>query len=142
LPSAWANAPPDHHAPDRGRLDRPVLLNSTLVFFLTWFPSYLAEERGMTFIKSGWLVSLPYIGASLGVLLGGRWSDWLIRFTGSPTIGRKVPIITGLLLCSSHGSGQCAAQQQCRHRGHVSPSSARVWPGWAGRCCPMSPRVR
>jgi ACS family D-galactonate transporter-like MFS transporter len=75
--------------------------NSTLVFFLTWFPSYLAEERGMTFIKSGWLVSLPYIGASLGVLLGGWWSDWLIRFTGSPTIGRKVPIITGLLLCSS-----------------------------------------
>lgn len=75
--------------------------NSTLVFFLTWFPSYLAEERGMTFIKSGWLVSLPYIGASLGVLLGGWWSDWLIRVTGSATIGRKVPIITGLLLCSS-----------------------------------------
>ncbi|WP_068081998.1 MFS transporter [Novosphingobium rosa] len=75
--------------------------NSTLVFFLTWFPSYLADERGMTFIKSGWLVSLPYIGASLGVLLGGWWSDWLIRFTGSPTIGRKLPIITGLLLCSS-----------------------------------------
>jgi MFS transporter, ACS family, D-galactonate transporter len=75
--------------------------NSTLVFFLTWFPSYLAEERGMTFIKSGYLVSLPYIGASLGVLLGGWWSDWLIRVTGSPTIGRKTPIITGLLLCSS-----------------------------------------
>ncbi|WP_343612063.1 MFS transporter [Novosphingobium sp.] len=75
--------------------------NSTLVFFLTWFPSYLADERGMTFIKSGWLVSLPYIGASLGVLLGGWWSDWLIRLTGSPTIGRKLPIITGLLLCST-----------------------------------------
>ena len=75
--------------------------NSTLVFFLTWFPSYLAEERGMTFIKAGFMVSLPYIGASLGVLLGGIASDWLIRRTGSPSIGRKVPIITGLLLCST-----------------------------------------
>ncbi len=75
--------------------------NSTLVFFLTWFPSYLAEERGMTFIKAGFMVSLPYLGASLGVLLGGIFSDWLIRRTGSPTIGRKVPIITGLLLCAS-----------------------------------------
>ena len=75
--------------------------NSTLVFFLTWFPSYLAEERGMTFIKAGFMVALPYWGASLGVLLGGWFSDWLIRRTGSPTIGRKAPIIAGLLLCAS-----------------------------------------
>lgn len=75
--------------------------NSTLVFFLTWFPSYLAEERGMTFIKSGFMVSLPYLGASLGVMLGGVVSDWLIRRTGSPSIGRKAPIITGLLLCAT-----------------------------------------
>ncbi|MDE1917682.1 MAG: MFS transporter [Sphingomonadales bacterium] len=75
--------------------------NSTLVFFLTWFPSYLADERGMTFIKSGFLVSLPYLAAAAGVLLGGVFSDWLIRATASPTIGRKVPIITGLLLCAS-----------------------------------------
>lgn len=75
--------------------------NSTLVFFLTWFPSYLAEERGMTFIKAGFMVSLPYIGASLGVMLGGIVSDWLIQKTGSPSIGRKLPIIAGLLLCST-----------------------------------------
>lgn len=75
--------------------------NSTLVFFLTWFPSYLAEERGMTFIKAGFAVSLPYIGASVGVMLGGVFSDWLIRRTGSPSIGRKLPIIAGLLLTST-----------------------------------------
>jgi len=75
--------------------------NSTLVFFLTWFPSYLADERGMTFIKAGFMVSLPYLGASLGVMLGGIASDWLIRITGSASIGRKLPIITGLLLCST-----------------------------------------
>lgn len=75
--------------------------NSTLVFFLTWFPSYLAEERGMDFIKTGFAVSLPYIAASVGVMLGGVVSDWLIRRTGSPSIGRKLPIVAGLLLCAT-----------------------------------------
>jgi MFS transporter, ACS family, D-galactonate transporter len=75
--------------------------NSTLVFFLTWFPSYLATERGMDWIKSGFAASLPYIAASAGVLLGGVISDGLIRRTGSPTLGRKLPIIAGLLLTST-----------------------------------------
>ncbi|MDB5707649.1 MAG: transporter, family, D-galactonate transporter [Sphingomonas bacterium] len=78
--------------------------NSTLVFFLTWFPSYLAEDRGMSFIKSGFAVSLPYIAASIGVMLGGVASDWLIRRTGSPSIGRKLPIVAGLLLCATMGA--------------------------------------
>lgn len=75
--------------------------NSTLVFFLTWFPSYLAEERGMTFIKAGWMASLPYIAASVGVLLGGFVSDRIIRATGNATLGRKLPIIVGLLMTST-----------------------------------------
>ena len=75
--------------------------NSTLVFFLTWFPSYLATERGMDWIKSGFAASLPYIAASAGVLIGGAVSDLLIRRTGSATLGRKLPIITGLLLTST-----------------------------------------
>jgi MFS transporter, ACS family, D-galactonate transporter len=75
--------------------------NSTLVFFLTWFPSYLATERGMDWIKSGFAASLPYIAASAGVLIGGAVSDRLIRATGSPTLGRKLPIIAGLLLTST-----------------------------------------
>jgi ACS family D-galactonate transporter-like MFS transporter len=75
--------------------------NSTLVFFLTWFPSYLADERGMTFIKAGWMASLPYIAASVGVLLGGFVSDRIIRSTGNATLGRKLPIIAGLLMTST-----------------------------------------
>lgn len=74
--------------------------NSTLVFFLTWFPSYLADERGMDWIKSGFAASLPYIAASVGVLFGGYVSDRIIRQTGSATIGRKLPIIVGLLMTS------------------------------------------
>jgi ACS family D-galactonate transporter-like MFS transporter len=75
--------------------------NSTLVFFLTWFPSYLATERGMDWIQSGFAASLPYIGASVGVLFGGVVSDGIIRRTGSATLGRKGPIVAGLLLTST-----------------------------------------
>lgn len=75
--------------------------NSTLVFFLTWFPTYLATERGMDWLKSGTFAILPYIAASAGVLLGGHVSDMLIRRTGSANIGRKLPIVVGLLLAST-----------------------------------------
>lgn len=74
--------------------------NSTLVFFLTWFPTYLATERGMSFINVGFYAVLPFIAASCGVLLGGVVSDALVSRTGSLTLGRKTPVIAGLLLSS------------------------------------------
>lgn len=75
--------------------------NSTLVFFLTWFPTYLMAERGMDWLKSGAFAVMPYIAASVGVLLGGVISDKLIERTGSANLGRKLPIVGGLLLAST-----------------------------------------
>ncbi len=74
--------------------------NSTLVFFLTWFPSYLATERHMPWVKVGFFAVLPFLGAAVGITLGGWTSDWLLRRTGSANIARKVPIVAGLLLAS------------------------------------------
>lgn len=74
--------------------------NSTLVFFLTWFPTYLATERKMDWLSVGFYAVLPFIAASLGVLSGGQVSDWIVRRTGSVSLGRKLPIITGLVLSS------------------------------------------
>ncbi|MFT4297362.1 MAG: MFS transporter [Micropruina sp.] len=73
-------------------------LTSTLWFFLTWFPTYLVDYRGMDYIKSGFLVSLPYLAALVGVLLSGVVSDWLLRRGHSLAVARKGPIIAGLLL--------------------------------------------
>ena len=75
--------------------------NSTLVFFLTWFPTYLATERHMAFLKIGFYAVLPFIAASLGVLFGGWWSDTMLRRGLSANIARKTPIISGLLLAST-----------------------------------------
>jgi ACS family D-galactonate transporter-like MFS transporter len=75
--------------------------NSTLVFFLTWFPTYLVTARGMTFIKAGMMVSLPYIAAAVGVVLGGVLSDAILERTGSANWARKLPIVSGLILAST-----------------------------------------
>lgn len=74
--------------------------NATLVFFLTWFPTYLATERQMGWIKVGFYAVLPFIAASVGVVVGGWLSDTLLRRTGNATLARKLPIVSGLLLAS------------------------------------------
>ena len=74
---------------------------SSLYFLLTWFPTYLVNERGMTSLKAGAATSLPYIAATIGVLLGGVWSDWLLRRGSGISAARKIPIVTGFLGASS-----------------------------------------
>jgi ACS family D-galactonate transporter-like MFS transporter len=76
-------------------------LTSTLWFFLTWFPTYLVEYREMDYIKSGFLASLPFIAALIGVLFSGVFSDFLLRRGRSLSVARKGPIITGLLLTTA-----------------------------------------
>ncbi|KAH0439348.1 MFS transporter [Paraburkholderia fungorum] len=75
--------------------------NSTLVFFLTWFPTYLATERHMGWLKIGFFAIMPFIAASIGVMFGGIFSDWLLRRGTSANVARKLPIIAGLLLAST-----------------------------------------
>jgi ACS family D-galactonate transporter-like MFS transporter len=75
--------------------------NSTLVFFLTWFPTYLVSARGMSFIKAGKMVALPYIAAAAGVVIGGLVSDAILKRTGSANMARKLPIVSGMLLAAT-----------------------------------------
>ena len=75
--------------------------NATLVFFLTWFPTYLVQARGMGWVKEGFFVVLPFAAGAVGVLVGGALSDKLLGWTGSVNISRKTPIIAGLLLAST-----------------------------------------
>jgi ACS family D-galactonate transporter-like MFS transporter len=73
-------------------------VTSTLWFFLTWFPTYLVKYRGLDFLKSGFLSSVPFLAAFAGVISSGLLSDFLIKKGVSYGIARKTPIITGLLL--------------------------------------------
>jgi ACS family D-galactonate transporter-like MFS transporter len=47
------------------------------------------------------MVSLPYIAAAVGVVLGGLASDSILKRTGSANWARKLPIVAGMLLAST-----------------------------------------
>ena len=72
---------------------------STMYFFLTWFPTYLIMAKQMPMLKAGLYAVIPYIGALCGVLLGGRWSDYMLKKGVSLSKARKIPIACGLI-CS------------------------------------------
>jgi ACS family glucarate transporter-like MFS transporter len=75
-------------------------INVLTYFFLTWFPIYLVQARGMTILQAGLVASLPAICGFLGGVLGGVLSDGMIRRGHSLTVARKVPIVGGMLLSS------------------------------------------
>jgi ACS family glucarate transporter-like MFS transporter len=70
-------------------------------FFLTWFPVYLVQERGMSILKAGFVASLPAICGFLGGIAGGWLSDRLARRGYSLSISRKTPIVIGMLMSMS-----------------------------------------
>jgi ACS family glucarate transporter-like MFS transporter len=70
-------------------------------FFLTWFPIYLVQQRGMSILKAGFVAMLPALCGFAGGILGGWFSDWLLRRGYSLTVARKTPIVAGLLLSVS-----------------------------------------
>ena len=74
---------------------------TTLYFFLTWFPTYLTKEKGLTILQSGYYATLPFVLAVLGALVAGGWSDWMIVKGVSLSTSRKVPIIVGFALAST-----------------------------------------
>ena len=59
--------------------------NTVLVFFLTWFPTWLATERHMPWLKVGFFSILPFVAAAGGVMFGGWLSDKLFK-------GRRMPL--------------------------------------------------
>jgi len=75
-------------------------LNTIVWFFLTWFPTYLVEEKGLSLIETGFAASVPYIGAFFGGIFGGIISDLLLKKGKTLSIARKTPIVIGFLLSS------------------------------------------
>jgi ACS family D-galactonate transporter-like MFS transporter len=76
-------------------------LGSLFVFFLTWFPSYLKDTRGLTLESMGYWTMIPPLGAFCGVLLSGTISDFLIKRGVSPGASRKIPVLCGMIIGSA-----------------------------------------
>lgn len=66
-------------------------------FFIQWFPDYL-KHRGMSIVQVGFVAALPALCGCAGGVLGGVFSDFLLRRGSSLTFARKLPIVAGMLL--------------------------------------------
>jgi sugar phosphate permease len=69
-------------------------------FFITWMPTYLMEDHGLTLQRSGIYAAMPLAAGAVGCLAGGTFSDWLVRRLGSLKWGRRAVGIGGYALTS------------------------------------------
>lgn len=68
--------------------------------YLTWLPAYLEHERHVTIAKAGWLVAIPYLAGTLGMVSSGFIADKLMARGLSRIVSRKWPICTGLIFAA------------------------------------------
>jgi sugar phosphate permease len=74
---------------------------AAMVFFLTWFPTFLQKTRGVSLNDSGVLTTLAGIGGVIGSLVGGVVSDWLFAKTGNRRLSRQGIAVVGMASCSA-----------------------------------------
>ncbi len=65
--------------------------------YLTWLPSYLEHDRGVSIAHTGWLVAIPYVFGALGMISAGQIADYFARRESSVITSRKWTVCIGLL---------------------------------------------
>lgn len=81
----------------RGMMLGFFCLNFVIYFFLTWFPDYLKNARGLNLAELGTLGMLPGLAAVLAAWSAGAYADRLIRGGADVTRVRKTVMVGGLL---------------------------------------------
>jgi MFS transporter, ACS family, glucarate transporter len=71
-------------------------------FYITWQPTYYEDVFGLTSRESEILTGVPFICGAFGALVGGWFSDRLVRSTGSRRWGRAIVGMAGF-----GGAGLC-----------------------------------
>jgi nitrate/nitrite transporter NarK len=72
-----------------------------MVFFLTWFPVFLQETRGVSVKDSGVLTFWVGLMGFVGSLTGGFVSDGLLRLSRSRALSRQGIAVLGLSACAA-----------------------------------------
>jgi MFS family permease len=71
-----------------------------MVFFMTWFPTFLQKTRDVSLLGSGVLTTVAGVGGVIGSLTGGFFSDWLLQRTGNSRLSRQGIAVIGMGSCS------------------------------------------
>lgn len=68
-------------------------------FFVTWLPTYLMQEYGLTLERSGLYSAIPLLAGAAACIAGGTLSDWLVSRIGLRW-GRRTVGIAGFGLAA------------------------------------------
>ncbi|QXI30628.1 MFS transporter [Pseudomonas vanderleydeniana] len=75
--------------------------NYILYFFMTWFPSYLIDAKGVDLKSMSMVTALPWLVGTFGFIGGGLLIDWVFKRTGRRLFSRKVVLVCCLLVAAS-----------------------------------------
>ena len=104
-PAPAAGAPPPATRPwtDPSLLllcGQQFLRAAAMIFFVTWFPTFLRETRGVSLMQSGLLTTYAGVAAMVGGVCGGYASDWLLARTGSKRLARQALASVAMATCA------------------------------------------
>ncbi|KWO42466.1 hypothetical protein WT97_02240 [Burkholderia sp. MSMB1459WGS] len=110
------------------------MINYNSYFFITWLPTYLMKERGMSVLQMGWMASLPLLASIFVEILAG-WASDRVFASGklSLTATRKLFLVIGLLMASSIGlaafaqSAWLAVLLLCIAKSGTTVAASQVW---------------
>ncbi|HWF09131.1 MAG TPA: MFS transporter [Bryobacteraceae bacterium] len=75
--------------------------NFNLNVYQDWFPTYLHDSRGMTLAKMGLYASLPLLAGTLGDIMGGWFSDLMLKWTDRVNVARRWVAIAGFVVSAA-----------------------------------------
>lgn len=75
--------------------------NYILYFFMTWFPSYLVDVKGVSLQQMSWVTAFPWLVGACGMAAGGFLIDRIYLKTGRQLFSRKVVLVTCLIAAAA-----------------------------------------
>ena len=70
-------------------------------FYLTWYPTYLREHRGLSVAALGIWGSIPLLAGMLGDVVGGSLSDLILKRTRNAKLARRGVAVPGFILAGA-----------------------------------------
>jgi ACS family hexuronate transporter-like MFS transporter len=100
-------AAPDPSVSYLSLIRRPTVILNTIGYFslvyvtfmlVNWTPKYLQDQFHFSLASLWYVGMIPWAGACITILLGGRISDWLLRRSGSLVVARSLFAAASLLM--------------------------------------------
>jgi MFS family permease len=77
-----------------------VCYGYSIGIYLSWFPKYLVDTHNMDLAQMGLYASAPLLAGVAGDIIGGLWSDHLVKRTNL-TLGRRIVAIVGFAVAGA-----------------------------------------